>query len=569
MIVRRLLLITMLTLGLSACGFAPEDSYDIIIRNGVVYDGEGGPGEKADVAIKGDRIAAVGDLRRARAKETIDAEGMAVAPGFINVLSWAVESLIVDGRGLSDIRQGVTLEVFGEGVSMGPVNDAMKEAMLSEQTDVKFSVEWTSLGDYLDYLEEKGVSPNVASFVGATTVRIHELGQEDRAPTAEELVRMQELVREAMREGALGVGSSLIYPPAFFADTNELIALTKAAAEYGGGYISHIRSEGGQYFEALDELITIAREAGTRAQIYHLKPAGEENWRKAEEGLAKIEAARAEGLEITANVYTYTAGSTGLDASLPPWVQEGGRAALINRLKDSAIRKKVISEMRDEPEGWENLYRDAGGAENVLLVGFRTQALKPLTGKTLAEVAEMRGTSPEDTIIDLLIEDGSRVDTIYFLMNEDNLRRNIGKPYVMFGSDAAAVAPEGAFLLSNPHPRTYGNFARLLARYVREEGVIPLEEAIRRLTSLPADELRIRERGRLKPGHYADVVIFDPASVQDHATYDDPHQLATGVRDVFVNGVAVLRDEKHTGATPGRVVRGPGWTGWTETAAAP
>lgn len=406
------------------------------------------------------------------------------------------------------------------------------------------------------------MSPNIASFVGATTVRIHELGYEDRAPSDEELARMQSLVREAMREGALGVGSSLIYAPAFFADTNELVALARAAAEFGGGYISHIRSEGDRYFEALDEVIEIARRAETRAQIYHLKPAGENNWSKSEEGLARLNAARADGVDITANIYTYTAGSTGLNAAMPPWVQEGGQEAWIERLKDPEIRARVIAEMRAEPDGWENLYRSAGGAENVLLVGFKSEALKPLTGKTLAEVAQMRGKTPEETIIDLVIEDGSRVDTIYFLMSEENVRRNIAWPHTMFGSDAAAVAPEGVFLLSNPHPRTYGNFARLFAKYVREEGVISVAEAVRRLTSLPAKELGIRNRGRLKEGYYADVVVFDPETIQDHATYENPHQLATGVRDVFVNGVAVLRNGAHTGATPGRVVRGPGWVGF-------
>lgn len=564
MIARAFLGVAALVLAAAACSPKPADTYDLIIRGGTVYDGDGGPGVVADVAVEGDRIAAVGDLAKARAEETIDAGGMAVAPGFINVLSWATESLIEDGRGLSDIRQGVTLEVFGEGRSMGPLNPAMKETTVEEQTDIKFDVKWTSLGEYLEYLEAKGVSPNVASFVGATTVRIHELGYEDRAPTQEELSRMQALVREAMREGALGVGSSLIYAPAFFAETGELIALTEAAAEFGGGYISHIRSEGDDYLEALGEIIAIARATGAPAQIYHLKPAGEANWSKAEEGLAKLNAARDDGVDITADIYTYTAGATGLDAAMPPWVQEGGREAWIARLKDPATRKRVIEEMRGEPDGWENLYRSAGGAENVLLVGFKTDALKPLTGKTLAEVAALRGVSPEDAMIDLVIEDGSRVDTIYFLMSEDNIRRNIAWPFTMFGSDAAAIAPEGVFLLSNPHPRTYGNFARIFAKYVREEGVIPIEEAVRKLTSLPADELRLKDRGRLKEGDFADIVIFDPAAIQDHATYANPHQLATGVRDVFVNGIAVLRDETHTGATPGRVVRGPGWVGNVE-----
>lgn len=553
-----------LCFAISACSPAPQENYDLIISGGTVYDGEGGPGVIADVGVKGDRVAAVGDLHKARATETVDASGMAVAPGFINTLSWAVESLIEDGRGLSDLRQGVTLEVFGEGVSMGPLNGAMKQETQESQGDIKYDVEWNTLGEYLDFLVKKGVSPNVASFVGATTVRIHEIGYEDRAPTPEELARMQDLVREAMREGALGVGSSIIYPPAFFAKTDELVALTKAASEFGGGYITHMRSESEDIFDAIDETITIAREANTRAQIYHLKLSGRSNWDKQAELIERLNAARADGVDITADVYTYTAGATGLDASLPPWVQEGGDKAMRDRLKDPAIRKKVIEEMRVDSVGWENLLRQADGPEKVLLVSFRTDALKPLTGKTLAEVAAMRGTSPEDTVIDLMLEDESRVGTIYFLMNEENVRNNIEWPYTMFGSDEEAPAPEGVFLKANPHPRAYGNFARVFAKYVRDEGVISVAEAVRRMTSLSADELGVKERGRLKPGNYADIVIFDPATIQDHATYEKPHQLATGVRDVFVNGVAVLRDEQHTGAMPGRVVRGPGWVGEAE-----
>ena len=553
-----------LCFAISACSPAPQENYDLIISGGTVYDGEGGPGVIADVGVKGDRVAAVGDLHNARATEIVDANGMAVAPGFINTLSWAVESLIEDGRGLSDLRQGVTLEVFGEGVSMGPLNGAMKQETQESQGDIKYDVEWNTLGEYLDFLVKKGVSPNVASFVGATTVRIHEIGYEDRAPTSEELARMQDLVREAMREGALGVGSSIIYPPAFFAKTDELVALTKAASEFGGGYITHMRSESEDIFDAIDETITIAREANTRAQIYHLKLSGRSNWDKQAELIERLNAARADGVDITADVYTYTAGATGLDASLPPWVQEGGDKAMRDRLKDPAIRKKVIEEMRVDSVGWENLLRQADGPEKVLLVSFRTDALKPLTGKTLAEVAAMRGTSPEDTVIDLMLEDESRVGTIYFLMNEENVRNNIEWPYTMFGSDEEAPAPEGVFLKANPHPRAYGNFARVFAKYVRDEGVISVAEAVRRMTSLSADELGVKERGRLKPGNYADIVIFDPATIQDHATYEKPHQLATGVRDVFVNGVAVLRDEQHTGAMPGRVVRGPGWVGEAE-----
>ncbi|HBK90191.1 MAG TPA: aminoacylase [Parvularcula sp.] len=544
---------------LAACATAP--SYDAIIRGGTVYDGMGAPGVIADVAIKGDRIAAVGDLGEATAETVIDAQGRAVAPGFVNVLSWANETLIEDGRGQSDLLQGVTLEVFGEGWSMGPLTDAMRAERLKQQGDIRFDIPWTSLGDYLDHLEARGVSPNIASFVGATTVRIHELGYEDRAPKADELARMQDLVREAMREGALGVGASLIYAPAFYAKTDELIALTQAAAEFGGGYIAHMRSEGDRYLEAIDETIAIARAANTRAQIYHLKPAGRANWGKSAEGLARLDAARRAGVDITANIYTYTAGATGLYATMPPWVQEGGHDAWVARLKDPKIRKRVIAEMRAPAKGWENVLQLAGGAENVLLIGFRNDTLKPLTGKTLAEVAKARGASPEDAIIDLVIEDDSRVDTAFFLISEDNIRRNIRWPHLMFGSDEGAYAPEGVFLKSNAHPRAYGTFARLLGKYVREEKIIPLEEAIRRLTSLSADSLRIKERGRLVPGYYADIVVFDPATIGDKATYDAPHQLAAGVETVFVNGVLTVSGGAHTGAKAGRVVRGPGWTG--------
>lgn len=539
---------------------APTE-YDIVIRHGTIYDGSGSPPFIGDVAIDGDRIMAVGSLERARGRLEIDATGLAVAPGFINMLSWATESLIEDGRAQSDIRQGVTLEVFGEGWSMGPLNERMKKELIEQQGDIKYDVQWTTLGEYLDYLVGRGISPNVASFVGATTVRIHEIGYENRPPTPEELDRMRQLVRQAMEEGALGVGSSLIYAPAFYARTDELIALCKVAAEYGGMYISHIRSEGNRLLEAVDELITIARQAHIPAEIYHLKAAGRSNWNKLDAVIEKIEAARAEGLRITADMYTYTAGATGLDAAMPPWVQEGGLKAWIERLKDPAIRARVKREMRTPTDEWENLLLAAGSPENVLLVSFRNEKLKPLTGKTLAEVARRRGTSPEEAAMDLVIEDESRVGTVYFIMSEENIRKKIRQPWVSFGSDAEAPAPEGVFLKSNPHPRAYGNFARLLGKYVREEKIIPLEEAIRRLTSLPAENLKLDRRGRLKPGYFADVVVFDPDTIQDHATYENPHQYATGVVHVFVNGVQVLKDGEHTGATPGRVVRGPGWKG--------
>jgi len=549
-------LLVLPALVLAACAGAPPPApdYDLLIRGGTVYDGSGRPGVVTDVAIRGDRIAAVGTVAGS-AREVIDANGLAVAPGFINMLSWATESLIEDGRSQSDIRQGVTLEVMGEGWTMGPLNDSMKAEAKRLAGDIKYDIEWTTLGGYLRYLEDRGISTNVASFVGATTLRIHELGYEDRPPTPDELARMEALVAAAMEEGALGVGSSLIYAPAFYSSTEELIALCRGAARYGGRYISHIRSEGAEFEEAVAELITIAREAGIGAEIYHLKAAGKDHWGKLETVFGMIEAARAEGLDITADMYTYTAGATGLDAAMPPWVQEGGHEAWVERLKDPATRALVIEEIRRPGEGWENLYQAAGGADGLLLLGFRNDALKPLTGKTLAEVAAMRGTSPEDTIIDLVIEDDSRVTTAYFIMSEENIVKKIAQPWMAFGSDAESMAPEGVFLKSNPHPRAYGTFARLLGKYVRDEGVISLAEAIRRLTSFPADNLGIAQRGRLLEGYYADIAVFDPATIRDHATFAEPHQYATGVQHVIVNGTPVLRDGEHTGATPGRFVR--------------
>jgi N-acyl-D-amino-acid deacylase len=540
---------------------ARASGYDIIIRAGTVYNGSGTPGRVADVAITGDRIVKVGDLGAAKARTEIDARGLAVAPGFINMLSWATESLIEDGRGMADLLQGVTLEVFGEGSSMGPLNDAMKKEAVEQMGDIKYDVEWTTLGEYLEYLEKRGVSPNVASYVGATTVRVHEIGYADRAPDPEELARMQALVRQAMEEGAIGVGSSLIYAPAFYARTEELIALAKAAAPYGGSYISHMRSEGARLLEAVDELMRIAREGGVPAEIYHLKAAGQSNWDKLAPVVAKVDSARAAGLDIRADMYNYTAGATGLDASMPPWVQEGGYNEWAKRLKDPAIRARVAQEMRTPTDKWENFFTAVGSPDKIILVGFRNDSLKPLTGKTLLDVSQMRGKSPEETAMDLVVEDGSRVGTVYFLMSEENVRRQLAIPWVSFGSDAEAPATEGVFLKSNPHPRAYGNFARLLGRYVRDEKIIPLEEAIRRLTWLPARNLRIASRGALTPGYFADVAIFDPAKIQDHATFEKPHQYATGMVHVFVNGVQVVRDGRHTGAKPGRVVRGPGWKG--------
>ena len=533
--------------------------YDVLIRNGLIYDGGGGEPFRGDIAITGQNIVVVGHLDGAPARTEIDAEGLAVAPGFINMLSWATESLIVDGKSQSDLRQGVTLEVFGEGGSMGPLTETMKRDMLEQQRDLKFQVEWTTLGEYLDYLVKRGVSCNVASFVGATTVRVHELGYANRPPTPQELERMQQLVRQAMEQGALGVGAALIYAPGFYARTDELIALCRAAAEYHGMFISHIRSEGTQLLEAADELIAIARAANIPAEFYHLKAAGRANWGKLDPLLEKIEAARAEGLRLTADMYTYTAAGTGLDAAMPPWVQEGGLNEWIRRLQEPAVRERVKHEMSTPTDQWENFFLAAGSPENILLVGFKNDRLKPLTGKSLAEVAALRGKSPEETAMDLVIEDHTRVETIYFVMSDDNVRKEIKQPWVSFGSDEGSLAPEGAFLKSNCHPRAYGNFARLLGRYVRDEKLIPLAEAIRRLTSLPAQNLKLDRRGALKPGFFADLVLFDSTTIADHATFAQPHQYATGVRHLFVNGVQVIKNGEHTGAKPGRVVRGPGW----------
>lgn len=534
-----------------------EPAYDMVIRNGTLYDGSGRAPATGDLAIRGDSIMAVGTVQ-GRGRLEVDAAGYAVAPGFINMLSWSNESLIEDGRSLSDIRQGVTLEVMGEGESMGPVSDTLRADMLSQQGDIRYPITWRTLRGYLDTLVARGISTNVASFIGATTVRINHVGWEDREPTPAELAAMQADVRQAMEEGALGVGSSLIYAPAFYAKTPELIALVQAAAPYGGMYISHLRSEGARLEEAVDELLAIAKATGARAEIYHLKAAGESNWPKMARVLDRIDSARAAGLEITADLYPYTAGATGLDAAMPPWVQEGGYAAWARRLQDPAIRKKVAEEMRTPTDQWESLLLAAGSPDRVVLSGFKADSLKPYTGKTLAAVAALRGTSVEETAMDLVIKDGSRVGTIYFIIDEDNIAAQLRKPWVSIGSDAASMASEGVFLKSSPHPRAYGTFARVLGKYVREDKVLTLEEAVRRMTSLPAANLRLARRGTLAPGNFADVVIFNPATIRDNATFEQPHQYATGVRDVFVNGVAVLRNGEHTGATPGRVVLGPG-----------
>ncbi len=564
--------VRMLALGaallLCACESAPSRDaaatpkpYDLILRNGTIYDGSGGKPRTGDVAITKGRIVAVGSLPHAAGRGEMDVGGMAVAPGFINMLSWATESLLEDGRALSDVKQGVTLEVMGEGWSMGPLNPKMKDEMKKEQGDIRFDVAWTTLGEYLEHLEKRGVSVNVASFIGAATVRIHELGHDNRAPNAEELARMQGLVRQAMEEGALGVGSSLIYAPAFYAKTDELKALVAAAAPYGGGYISHIRNEGDQFLEALDELIDITRSTGAHGEVYHLKAAGRDNWHKMAQAISKIESARAQGMPISADMYPYPAGATGLDACMDPEVKEGGTDAWVERLKKPEVRKAVVEAMFRKPKTWENICYNSGSADNIMLVGFKEEKLKPLTGKSLAEVAKMRGTSPADTVVDLVIEDHTRVGTVFFQMSEENVKLGLSQPWVSLGSDGEALAPEGAFLKSNPHPRAYGTFARFLGKYVRDEKVATLADAIRRLTSLPAENFKLRGRGCLAPGCAADVVVFDPAAIRDHATFEQPHQYSTGMKHVFVNGIQVLKDGEHTGAKPGRVVRGPGWIG--------
>ena len=548
------------------CSAAPAPksgtAYNVLIRGGTIYDGSGAAPYVGDVGIKGDKIVYVGPHALGRAGRTIDATGKAVSPGFINMLSWANESLIADGRGLSDTMQGVTLEVMGEGDSMGPLSPEMKRLEVQRQGDIKYPIRWTTLGQYLDYMVRKGVTPNLASFVGATTVRRHEVGEKDLDPTPAQLTRMRGLVRQAMKEGAMGVGSSLIYAPANYAKTPELIAITTEAAKCGGMYISHMRSEGNKLLEAIDELVTISKQSGAPAEIYHFKQAGKPNWGKIDAAIGKVEAARAAGQRVTADMYTYTAGATGLDASMPTWVQSGGLEEWMKRLKDPAIRTRLVKEMRTPSNDWENLLLLSGSPDRVLLVAFKNPKLKPLTGKTLAEVAKMRGKSPEETAMDLVIEDGSRVGTIYFIIDESNVKREVALPWMSFGSDEDSEAPQGVFLKSSSHPRAYGNFARVLAEYVRKDHAAALPDAIRRLSALPATNLGIRQRGSLKPGYYTDVVVFDPATVQDHATFEKPKQLATGVDDVFINGVQVLKDGVHTGAKPGRVVRGPGWTGW-------
>ncbi|MGI8950659.1 MAG: N-acyl-D-amino-acid deacylase family protein [Chitinophagaceae bacterium] len=536
-----------------------QRKYDVIIRNGLIYDGNGGAPYKSDIAINADTIAFIGNLKNASAKNIIDAKGMAVSPGFINMLSWANESLIEDGRSQSDIRQGVTLEVMGEGESMGPLNAKMKDEMQRGETDIKYNVEWNTLSGYLNYLEKKGISCNVASFVGATTIREYVVGEDNIAPTSVQLDSMKLLVDEAMNEGAMGVGTSLMYPPAFFAKTDELIALCKEASKYGGMYISHIRNEGNQLNEAADELITIAREANIPAEIYHLKAAGKRNWNKMDSLINQVENARKQGLKITADMYTYTASATGLTACFPPELQDGGFDKLRMRLQNPAIRAQMKKAMNTYTNDWDNAYMSAGSPDNILLLGFKQDSLKKYTGKTLAQVAKLRGTPPEETAMDLIVQDSTRISVAYFEMKEENIKKEIALPWMSFCSDEGSYTNSGVFLKFNAHPRAYGSFIRVIGKYARDEKVLSLQQAIYKLAKLPAANLKLQKRGELKVGNYADVVVFNPATVKDNATFEKPHQYATGVEDVFVNGIQVLKNGEHTGATPGRFIKGPGF----------
>ena len=531
---------------------APAATFDVVLRNGLICDGTGSPCTRGGVALNDDKIAKVGDISQDHGRTDLDVNGQVIAPGFINLMS-GPDALFADGRGLSDLLQGVTLEIFGEGESMGPLTDEMRAEALRQQSDIHYDIPWHTLDEGLQTLVKHGVSPNIASFIGAATPRVNVLGRANRAPTPAELDRMRALVAKAMQDGALGIASALIYAPGNYAKTDELIALAQVVAKYKGIYISHIRNEGDHELQAIDELITIARKAQLPAEIYHLKVAGAKNWNRLPELIQKIEAARAEGLKITADMYTYPAGATGLDGAMPPWVQEGGLEAWRKRLQDPSIRARVKKEMSSS-ETYDNLLLATGSPDKVLLVGFRSDTLKPLTGKTLGEVARMRHTSPEDTAMDLVIEDDSRVETIYFLMSEDNIRKQIVLPWISFGADAEPEGIDGVFLKSSTHPRTFGNFSRVYARYVRDEKLLTVPEAVRKMTSLPASNLGIAHRGLLRPHYFADIVVFDPKTIQDHATFEKPRQLTTGVSQVFVNGVQVVRDGQHTGAKPGRVI---------------
>lgn len=533
---------------LIVCACSSPETYDVLIRNGQIFDGSGDTSYKGDIGINADTIVAIGDLHAAKGVLEIDAMGLAVAPGFINMLSWANESLIEDGRSQGDIRQGVTLEVLGEGHSMGPLNDLMKEEMKSNQQTITYDITWTSLGEYLEFLENKGVSTNIASFVGNGTLREHTMGYEKRPPTIAELDKMKELTRQAMEEGAVGLSTSLIYVPSGHADTEEIIDLAKVVAEYDGMYISHIRDEADKLLDAVQELISISKEAKIRSEIYHFKASGNSNWKLLDEAIGLIEEARNEGVSVTTDMYMYNASSTGLNVLLPEWAKEGGHDKMMELIEIKDKRQQMIDEVDFNVP-----------PEKILLVGFKNENLRNLIGKTLAEVATERSLSPNEAVVDLIYEDDSRIQVVYFSMSEDNIKKKLALPYMSICSDAGSYATEGAFLLQSTHPRAYGSFARLLGNYVRKENIISLEEAIYKLTLLPAKNLKIKKRGALKNGFYADITLFDPEKIQDQATFEKPHQYATGMVHVFVNGIQVLKDGEHTGALPGRIVRGPGW----------
>jgi N-acyl-D-amino-acid deacylase len=533
-------------------------TYDTIIRDGLVYDGNGGEPYQADIAINADTIAFIGDLRNSRSNNEIDAEGKVVAPGFINMLSHSEESLIQDPRSQSDLRQGVTLEVFGEG-SMGPLNEKMKKQAADGQRDIKYEVNWNTLGEYMSWLEKKGISCNIASFVGTGTIRQYVIGEDNVAPSAAQLDSMKWLVDQAMEEGAMGITNALIYPPDFFAKTDELIPLASEAAKYGGMYTSHIRSEGSKLYEAVRELISISKKTGIHVEIYHLKEAGKDNWGKLDSLIEIVENARKEGVPITANMYTYNRSATGLTAAFPPTLQDGGFDQLRKRLQDKKIRQQMSVAMDHNATDWENTYYQAGGATGVLLIGFKKDSLRKYIGKTLAEVAALRGRSAEETAMDLILEDSTRIEVVYSSMDEKNVRREVALPWVSFGSDEASSAPEGVFLLSGAHPRAYGNFARVIGKFVRNDKILSLQRAIHQLAKLPATNLKLERRGELKQGYFADIVLFDPQKIQDHATYEKPQQYATGISEVFVNCTEVIKNGEHTGAKPGKFIRGPGY----------
>lgn len=534
-------------LSLASCD-PVQIEYDIIIKNAQILDGSGKPGYSGDIAINADTIAAVGNIENAVGKQEIDATGLSVAPGFINMLSWANISLLEDGRSQGDIRQGVTLEVLGEGSSMGPLSESMRKEMKESQGDIKYDIPWTSLGEYLNHLETKGISTNVASFVGNATLRQHVIGIEKRLPTAEEMAQMKKLLRQGMEEGAVGLSTSLIYVPSGHAETEEIIELAKIVAEYDGMYVSHIRDEEGGLLEAVDELISIAEAAKLPAEIYHFKASGNANWQLLDSAITLVENARKKGLAITTDMYMYNASSTGLNVVLPAWAKEGGHSSTMRLMENQAKRKQMMNEIDFHVP-----------PEKILMVGFRNKAMRKYIGKTLADVANERKKSPNETLVDLIYEDDSRIQVVYFSMYEENIKKKLKLPYMSICSDAGSYTNEGVFLEQSTHPRAYGSFARLLGHFVREEKVIPLEEAIHKLTSLPATNLKLNKRGALKEGYFADVVIFDATTITDNATFEKPHQYATGMQHVFVNGGHVLKDGEHTGTSSGRFVKGPGW----------